>query len=197
MFAARKEFELLKLLASNKKALATARRLCAFHPHPHPPSPTAAAGAGKAAAAPQSTTAAAAAVKAAPNSRQRRGALRSAKHHATRRAQFWSRSLLATMFIVISQAPPNCRRHACLPSGPADAGAPSGSVKRGPVERPRSGCSSSSSASSAPTRSDSGMGMTPDDFFTLYASLPQGKGKPKKQKGWPAVRLPAHKQATS
>jgi len=40
------------------------------------------------------------------------------------------------------------------------------------------------------------MGMTPDDFFT-YAYLPQGKGKPKKQRGWPADRLTAHKQATS
>jgi hypothetical protein len=54
LFAARKEFELLKLLATNKKALATARRLGAFHPQPQPPSPAAAAGAGKATAAPQS-----------------------------------------------------------------------------------------------------------------------------------------------
>ena len=143
------------------------------------------------------------------------------------------------------QTPPNRRRHAwsSLPGGPADVGAPSGSVKRRPAERPSSGCSSSSSASSAPTRSqrfqrfqhckvspkppvpspapkqpgrawtggtnpgprdhrggpttssldpspgeecgrgDAGkMGMTPVDFFT-YASLPQGKGKPKKQRG--------------
>jgi hypothetical protein len=45
LFAARKEVKLLKLLASSKKALATARRLGAFHPQPQPPSPTAAAGA--------------------------------------------------------------------------------------------------------------------------------------------------------
>ena len=38
MFAARKEFELLKLLSTDKKALATARRLGAFRPQPQPPS---------------------------------------------------------------------------------------------------------------------------------------------------------------
>ena len=100
MFAARKEFELLKLLATDKKALATARRLGAFRPQLQPPSPAVAAGDGKAAAAPPPVAAAPAASAPAQNSRQRRGALRSAKYHATRRAQFWSRSVLATMFIV-------------------------------------------------------------------------------------------------
>ena len=69
-FAARREFELLKLLATDKKALATARRLGAFHPQPQPPS--VADGAGQVEAAPQPAAAAAAAAKAAPDSRGRR-----------------------------------------------------------------------------------------------------------------------------
>ena len=47
LYAARKEFELLKLLSTDKRALATARRLGLFqaagHPHAPSPSPTAAA----------------------------------------------------------------------------------------------------------------------------------------------------------
>ena len=42
VFAARKEFELLKLLATDRKALATARRLGAFRSYTHSQPPTAA-----------------------------------------------------------------------------------------------------------------------------------------------------------
>jgi pyruvate/2-oxoglutarate dehydrogenase complex dihydrolipoamide acyltransferase (E2) component len=147
VFAARKEFELLKLLATDKKALATARRLSAFRPHPQPPSPAVADGARKAAAAPPPVAAAPTASAAAPNSRQRRSASRSAKRHAAQRARSLSRSMLAILFIV------RLRRIVDgtlgFPGGPADVGAPSGSAKRGPAERPNSSNSNSSSASSS------------------------------------------------
>ena len=177
MFAARKEFELLKLLSTDKKALATARRLGAFRPQPQPPSPAVAAGAGKAAAAPPPDAAAPSASATAPNSRQRRSAARSARRHAARRAQSLSRSMLALLFIV------RLRRLVDgtlgLPGGPADAGASSGSAKRGPGERPSSGCSSSSSSSRS---SDPEMRMvTPGDFFA-YSSLPRGASQQKKHR---------------
>ena len=89
--------------------------------------------------------------------------------------------MLATMFIV------KLRRIVGgtlgLPGGPADADAPSGSVKRGPAERPSSGYSSSSSGSSAPTRSDSGMRMTPDDFFTYSTHLCHRERVSRRSKG--------------
>ena len=179
MFAARKEFELLKLLATDKKALATARRLGAFRCQPQPPSPAVAAGDGKAAAAPPPVAAAPAASAPAQNSRQRRGALRSAKYHATRRAQFWSRSVLATMFIV------KLRRIVGgtlgLPGGPADAGAPSGPAKRGPDERPSSGCSNSSSGSSTRSSGSEMAFETPGDFFAYAALNHRGRQKQQKQ----------------
>ena len=175
MFAARKEFELLKLLATDKKALATARRLGAFSPQLQPPSPAVAAGDGKAAAAPPPVAAAPAASAPAQNSRQRRGALRIAKYHATRRAQFWSRSVLATMFIV------KLRRIVGgtlgLPGGPADAGAPSGPAKRGPDERPSSGCSNSSSGWSTRSSGSEMAFETPGDFFAYAALNHRGRQK--------------------
>ena len=182
LFAARKEFELLKLLATDKKALATARRLGAFRPHPQPPSPAAAGGAQEAAAAPPPTAAAPATSAAAPNSRRRRSALRSAKRHAARRAQFLSRSMLAILFIAFIVL---LRRIVDgtlgLPGGPADAGACPGSAKRGPAERPSLSSSSSSGASSTRS-SDPGMRMdTPGDFFA-YSSLPRGAAQQKKHR---------------
>jgi hypothetical protein len=67
-----------------------------------------------------------------------------------------------------------------LPGGPADADASSGSAKRGPDERPNSGCSSSSSSSRS---SEPEMRMvTPGDFFA-YSSLPRGASQPKKHRG--------------
>ena len=139
-------------------------------------SPAVAAGAGKAAAAPPPDAAAPSASATAPNSRQRRSAARSARRHAARRAQSLSRSMLALLFIV------RLRRLVDgtlgLPGGPADAGASSGSAKRGPDERPSSGCSSSSSSSRS---SDSEMRMvTPGDFFA-YSSLPRGASQQKNQ----------------
>ena len=66
-----------------------------------------------------------------------------------------------------------------LPGGPADAGASSGSAKRGLDERPSSGCSSSSSSSRS---SDPEMRMvTPGDFFA-YSSLPRGASQQKKHR---------------
>ena len=79
VFAARKEFELLKLLATDKGALATARRLgfstSAGHPHSHPPP---VAPAVRAARPPVQQ----AVVEPRRNARQRRSAQRSAERHA-------------------------------------------------------------------------------------------------------------------
>ena len=84
-FAALKEFELLRLLSTDRKALATARRLGLFasHSQPHPP---AAAVGGAAATAPSAAADESSAAPKVPNARQKRSAARSARHHAEMRA---------------------------------------------------------------------------------------------------------------
>ena len=84
-FAALKEFELLRLLSTDRKALATARRLGLFasHSQPHPP---AAAVGGAAATAPSAAADQSSAAPKVPNARQKRSAARSARHHAEMRA---------------------------------------------------------------------------------------------------------------
>ena len=101
LFAARKEFELLKLLSTDKKAMAAARRpgLHAVLPQPLPAKATA----GKPAAASTRTPPSDAPSKAnsatKPNSRRKRSATRSARHHAKRREQLY-RCSLAMLFVV-------------------------------------------------------------------------------------------------
>ena len=86
LFAARKEFELLKLLSTDKKAMAAARRLGlhAVQPQPLPAKATA----GKPAAASTRKPAdAQSAIPSKTNSRNKRSAERSAKHHAAMREE--------------------------------------------------------------------------------------------------------------
>jgi hypothetical protein len=147
-FAALREYELLQLLSRDKKALTTARRLglSLSHPQPQPPSRSTAVGGGP--VMPNAPAPAAALVSNGPNARQRRSAARSAQRHAARRAQMCSRSMLAIIFIV------RLRRFVSGTLGfpSSDCIATSGfafSSKRGSGERPSSGCSGSSEASSA------------------------------------------------
>lgn len=86
LFAARKEFELLRLLSTDKKALATARRLGAFRPHPQAHPSAAAADAGARADSSPTVAAAPAASQATPTAR-RRAAARSARRQARQKAQ--------------------------------------------------------------------------------------------------------------
>ena len=83
--------------------------------------------------------------------------------------------MLATMFIV------KLRRIVGgtlgLPGGPADAGAPSGPAKRGPYERPSSGCSNSSSGLSTRSSGSEMAFETPGDFFAYAALNHRGRQK--------------------
>ena len=164
-FAALKEFKLLQLLSTDKKAFTTARRLgLSFSHSQSQPCSSASAAAGPA-AAPAPPTADAAPVSAAPNARRRRSSARSARHHALRRAQLCTRSMLSLLFIV------RLRRILMgtlgLPRGPGDAGALSVSAKRGPAERPNSGCSSSSSGSSTRSSDAEMRWVTPGDYMVM------------------------------
>ena len=151
MFAARKEFELLKLLATDRVALATARRLGAVRPQAQPQSPAVAAGR-DAAAPPPNVAAAPAAPKAVLNARRRRGAARSARYHAAKRHAMRMRSMvLVTIFIVRLRR----LRDGTLGAAISDAGSLSsadsaevdGLTKRRPSERPSSSSSHSSTRS--------------------------------------------------
>jgi hypothetical protein len=98
-FAAQKEFKLLQLLSTDKKALATARRLGFFQQQPQPPGKASAAQAGSAASCPPGAGAAPA--SAGPNARKRKSAARSARRHASRRARNrWNRCLTAVLCMV-------------------------------------------------------------------------------------------------
>ena len=98
-FAAQKEFKLLQLLSTDKKALATARRLGFFSQQPQPQGRASAAQAGSAASCPPGAGAAPA--SAGPNARKRKSAARSAKRHASRRARNrWNRCLTAVLCMV-------------------------------------------------------------------------------------------------
>ena len=98
-FAAQKEFKLLQLLSTDKKALATARRLGFFQQQPQPPGKASAAQAGSAASCPPGVGAAPA--SAGPNARKRKSAARSARRHASRRARNrWNRCLTAVLCMV-------------------------------------------------------------------------------------------------
>ena len=97
LYAARREFELLKLLSKDKKALATARRIgimfSAGQPHSHPQ--------GAAAAATRRAPSSQQPVCAVPraNARQRRSAERSARRHGERQRVIRSR-ILALLFVI-------------------------------------------------------------------------------------------------
>ena len=169
-----KEYELLRLLSTDKKAMTTARRLgLSFsQPHSHPPSRSTADGG--AAAVPGKSAAAAAPESAKPNARQRRSAARSAQRHAARWAQMCSRSMLAILFIV------RLRRIVDGTLG-INTEIASALSKRGPGDRPPSRSSSASF-----TRSSAGQpqGSSAVGPWNPFPPVPRGLGRQdKKQKG--------------
>ena len=98
-FAAQKEFKLLQLLSNDKKALATARRLGVFSQKPQLQGQASAARAG--AGASRSSNAGAASTPKGPTAKQKKSAARSARRHASRRAQErWNRCCTAVLCIV-------------------------------------------------------------------------------------------------
>jgi hypothetical protein len=141
VFAARKEFELLKLLATDKGALATARRLgfstSAGHPHSHPPP---VASAVRAARPPVQQ----AVVEPRRNARQRRSAQRSAERHAklqriTRRRN----RIIAMVFDFVFRLRRRARLRRDLQDLEELEAARPLAAKRGPESEPRSSSASS------------------------------------------------------
>ena len=112
-FAALKEFKLLQLLSTDKKALTTARRLGLSFSQSQSRSPSSASAAGSGTTSGvRPPGAAAVPATVGQNARQRRSAARSARRHAARRAQLCSRTMLAILFMVRTAAAPPRRRHA-------------------------------------------------------------------------------------
>jgi hypothetical protein len=150
-FAALKEYELLRLLSTDKKALMTARRLGLTFSQSQPQPPiSASAGGSDTESTARPPDAATASVTVVPNARQRRSAARSAQHHAARRAQLCNRSMLAIFFMVrLRRLVDGTLR---LPESDDDGG-DRRSTKRGSDDRPPSSLSSSSSRSASSTRS--------------------------------------------
>ena len=97
IFAAQKEFKLLQLLSTDKKAFTTARRLGLFSTQPQSQQ-TARSGAAAKVASVRRTPGAASGRTAEPNSRQRRSALRSARRHAQLQVQVY-RTAIAILYI--------------------------------------------------------------------------------------------------
>ena len=148
VFSARKEYELIKLLATDKRALATARRLGCFasagHPHSHPLPP--AASAARATRPPKQQ----ADVVPRCNARQRRSALRSAKRHRSRQLVIRSR-ILALLFCIRLKRRVRLRRDLhdldALSDTPPEGGT---LLLRGPAAKRGPGGPSSSSSGSEP-----------------------------------------------
>ena len=174
-FAALKEFKLLQLLSTDKKAFTTARRLgLSFsHPQSQPPSRSPA---GSGAVPPRPPVAVAAPASTTKNARQRRSAERSARRHALRRAQLCTRSMLSLLFIV------RLRRLVDGTLG-VDHEITNVLAKRGPGDRPPSSSSCSSSRSAASSRS---VGDPPQQQGTVgpwnpFPPVQHGKGRQEKR----------------
>ena len=175
-FAALKEFKLLQLLATDKKALTTARRLGLSFSHSHSQSPSRSSAADCAASPRHPAAAAAPAATTHKNARQRRSAARSARRHAARRAQLCTRSMLSLLFIV------RLRRMIDGTLG-VDHEISSVLAKRGPGDRPPSSSSCSSSRSASSTRS---VGDPPQQQGTVgpwnpFPPVQHGKGRQEKR----------------
>ena len=146
-FAAQKEFKLLQLLSTDKKAFATARRLGLNFSHSQP-QPHSRSSAAEGAAPPRPPAADAELASAKRNARQQRSAARSARRHNVRR--MCNRTMRALLFIV------RLRRLVDgtlgLPSGlDDDASMPSdadSNIEGNKRERPSSSASSASTTSS-------------------------------------------------
>ena len=96
-FAAQKEFKLLQLLSTDKKAFATARRLGLYSTQPQLQQ-TARSSAAATATSARRRPDAASGRPVGPNSRQKRSAERSARHHAQLQVQFY-RTAIAVLYI--------------------------------------------------------------------------------------------------
>ena len=174
LFAARKEFELLKLLSTDKKAMAAARRLGlhAVLPQPLPAKATAGKPAAASTRTPPSDASSKANAAAKSNSRRKRSATRSARHHAKRREQLY-RCSLAILFVVKLRRRVRAK---VLVRDLADLESLSDGSESNPMskevllerrqsvatlkrgDRPPSSCSASSSASSRCSSGDTPMG---------------------------------------
>ena len=125
LFAARKEFELLKLLSTDKKALAVARRLGLHAVQPQPPPAKATAGKPAATSTRTPTADAPSAGPSKTNSRRKRSAARSARRHALRRDRMLKGCMTAICFVVkLRRHVAATRERACRdePSDESDVG---------------------------------------------------------------------------
>jgi hypothetical protein len=175
LFAARKEFELLKLLSTDKKAMAAARRLGlhAVLPQPLPAKATAGKPAAASTRTPPSDAPSKATSAAKSNSRRKRSATRSARHHAKRREQLCNRCSLAMLFVVklrrrvrakvlvqdladLESLSDGSGSNPMSKEVPLERRQSVATLKRG--DRPPSSCSASSSASSRCSSGDTPMG---------------------------------------
>ena len=161
-FAAQKEFKLLQLLSTDKKAFATARRLGLFLPNSKQQQPqTTRSGAAGAAASARRMPDGASGRQSEPNSRQRRSAARSARRHSQVQVQVY-RTVIAVLYVCRLRR--RCRLRADLADleslegasvheGAGDAPSSSSVPLRMPgskrVDRPQSSASSSVSAASS------------------------------------------------
>ena len=106
-FAAQKEFKLLQLLSTDKKAFATARRLGLYSTQPQLQQTARSSAAATATSARRRPDAASGRLV-GPNSRQKRSAERSARHHAQLQVQFY-RTAIAVLYICRLRR--MCRQH--------------------------------------------------------------------------------------
>jgi hypothetical protein len=173
-FAALKEFALLRLLSTDRKAFATARRLGLSFSQLQSQPPSRSTAGGGATAAPSKPAAAAAPASAEPNASRRRSAARSAQHHAARRAKMCTRSMLSLLFIV------RLRRLADGTLG-INQEITTALSKRGPGDRPSSSLSCSSSSASSTLSS---AGQPQESSAVGLSPVQHGRGRQeKKQKG--------------
>jgi hypothetical protein len=141
LFAARKEFELLRLLSTDKKALAAARRLglstIAGHPQSHPQPPAAA----RAARPPQQQQQVS--VEPRRNARRRRSAERSARRHACMRLRATRSRTIAIVWLFVFKLRRRVRLRRDLQDLEELESARPFAVKRGPEGEPHSSSASS------------------------------------------------------
>ena len=115
-FTALKEFKLhvLQLLSTDAKAFTTARRLGIFSSKQQQPQKTARSGATDAATSARRTSDVASGHSAAPNSRRKRSAARSARHHAQIQVQLYRTAIAVIYFCRLRRKCRAQRLHAHL-----------------------------------------------------------------------------------
>ena len=189
-FAAQKEFKLLQLLSTDKKALSTARRLGLFSKQPQPHKETARSGAAAAATSARRQPDAASGRPVGPNSAQRRSAARSAQHHAQLQLRFYRTAIAVLYFCRLRR---RCRLRTnladleSLKSGsvregsgalPMFSSAPLGASSSKRADRPPSSASSSVASGASSSSSDALHG----GFYRAQRPpMLLGPGEPRKQ----------------